>query len=119
MNKVNVSFLVLVAFFMCVSQLTYSQEKLSIAILNLQAGVSRSQSQVDGLSDILTVELHNSGAFIIKERLQVDKVLSEMQLLSVTTLDEAQRKAIGAFRLMFMHVNENILPRLYFSKYRN
>lgn len=89
------SFLVLVAFFLCVSQLTYSQEKLSIAILNLQAGVSRSQSQVDGLSDILTVELHNSGAFIIKERLQVDKVLSEMQLLSVTTLDDAQRKAIG------------------------
>lgn len=94
MHKLKI-YLITLALVLSSHTIAYSQEKLSIAILNLQAGVSRSQSQVDGLADILTVELHKSGAFIIKERLQVDKILSELNLMSTTALDDSQIKNLG------------------------
>ncbi len=71
-----------------------AQNRLRIAILNLNAGVSRTQSQVDGLADMLSVELFNSGCFSIVERTQVNKVIRE-QHFQMSELSDAQRQKIG------------------------
>lgn len=68
--------------------------KLRIAILDLNAGVNRSQSQIDGLSDMLSVELFNSGVFSLIERTQVDKVIRE-QKFQKSNLSSSQRQEIG------------------------
>ena len=69
-------------------------QKLEIAILDLKAGVGRTQSQVDGLSDMLTVELQKSGVFTIKERTQVNQIIQELKFQK-SDLSNAQIKAIG------------------------
>lgn len=58
----------------------FSQNRMKIAILDLKAGVGQSQQQVDGLADILSEALFNSGVFTIVERTQVEKVLREKRL---------------------------------------
>lgn len=71
-----------------------AQNRLRIAILDLNAGVNRTQSQVDGLADMLSVELFNSGCFSIVERTQVNKVIRE-QHFQMSELSNAQRQKIG------------------------
>jgi len=69
-------------------------QKLEIAILDLKAGVGRTQSQVDGLSDMLTVELQKSGLFTIKERTQVNQIIQELKFQK-SNLSQEQIKTIG------------------------
>lgn len=84
-----------VALFMTTASLTaQSSQKLRIAILDLDAGVNRTQSQVNGLADMLSVELFNSGCFSIVERSQVEKVIRE-QHFQMSDLTDAKRKKIG------------------------
>lgn len=71
-----------------------AQNRLRIAILDLNAGVSRTQSQVNGLADMLSVELFNSGCFSIVERTQVEKVFRE-QDFQISGMTDAQRQKIG------------------------
>ena len=71
-----------------------SSKKLRIAILDLDAGVNRAQSQVDGLADMLSVELFNSGCFTIVERTKVEKAIRE-QHFQMTDLTDEQRQKIG------------------------
>ncbi len=63
--------------------------KLRIAILDLKAGVGRSNSQIDGLEDMLTNELFTSGYFTIIERSRVNQVLQANNLYG-KVLTEAQ-----------------------------
>jgi len=71
-----------------------AQNRLRIAILDLNAGVNRTQSQVNGLADMLSVELFNSGCFSIVERTQVEKVFRE-QDFQISGMTDAQRQRIG------------------------
>ena len=71
-----------------------AQNRLRIAILDLNAGVNRSQQQVNGLADMLSVELFNSGCFSIVERTQVEKVFRE-QDFQTSGMTDAQRQKIG------------------------
>ena len=85
---------ILFAFLVFVAWNAPAQNRLRIAILDLNAGVNRTQSQVDGLADMLSVELFNSGCFSIVERTQVDKVIRE-QHFQMSELSDAQRQKIG------------------------
>lgn len=85
--------IVILFLFLCTNNI-YAQKKLNIAILDLKAGVGRTQSQIDGLADMLTVELYNSGQFIIKERIQVEQIVKELQLQK-SNLSNDQRKELG------------------------
>lgn len=85
---------ILLALLLFVAWDAQAQNRLRIAILDLNAGVNRTQSQVDGLADILSVELFNSGCFSIVERTQVDKVIRE-QHFQMSELSDAQRQKIG------------------------
>ena len=71
-----------------------AQNRLRIAIIDLDAGVNRTQQQVNGLADMLSVELFNSGCFTIVERSKVEKVIRE-QHFQMTDLTDAQRQKIG------------------------
>ena len=75
--------------------LCYAQNsRFRVAILDMKAGVNRTQSQVDGLVDMLSVELFNAGDFSIVERTLVDKVIQE-QNFQMSDLTLSQRKKIG------------------------
>ena len=84
---------IIIATFLCINHISYAQ-KLSIAILDLKAGVGRTQSQIDGLADMLTVELYNSGLFTIKERTQVEQVVQELKFQK-SNFSNAQREELG------------------------
>ena len=71
-----------------------AQNRLRIAIIDLDAGVNRIQQQVNGLADMLSVELFNSGCFTIVERSKVEKVIRE-QHFQMSDLTDAQRQKIG------------------------
>lgn len=68
--------------------------RFRVAILDMRAGVNRTQSQVDGLVDMLSVELFNAGDFSMVERTQVDKIIQE-QNFQKSNLSADQRKKIG------------------------
>jgi hypothetical protein len=80
--------------FSALSLNVYAQNKLKIAITDLKAGVGRTQQQVDGLSDMLTASLFETGQFIIIERTQVNKIIIERSF-QASSLSNAQIKAIG------------------------
>ena len=84
----------LFAFLLFVVWNASSQNRLRIAILDLDAGVNHTQQQVNGLADMLSVELFNSGCFTIVERSKVEKVIRE-QHFQMTDLTDAQRQKIG------------------------
>jgi len=67
---------------------------LKIAITDLMAGVGRTQQQVDGLSDMLTASLFETGQFTIVERTQVNKIISERNFQK-SNLSNTQMKTIG------------------------
>lgn len=69
-------------------------QRLRVAIIDMRAGVNRTQSQVDGLIDMLSVELFNAGDFSMVERTQVDKIIQE-QNFQKSNLSADQRKKIG------------------------
>jgi len=71
-----------------------AQGKLKIAITDLKAGVGRTQQQVDGLSDMLTASLFETGQFTIIERTQVNKIITERNFQK-SNLSNAQIKTIG------------------------
>ena len=83
-----------VALFVATASSAQTSKKLRIAILDLDAGVNRTQQQVDGLADMLSVELFNSGCFTIVERTKVEKAIRE-QHFQMSDLTDAQRKKIG------------------------
>lgn len=85
---------ILFAFLLFVAWNAPAQNRLRIAILDLDAGVNRTQQQVNGLADMLSVELFNSGCFTIVERSKVEKVIRE-QHFQMSDLTDAQRKKIG------------------------
>lgn len=68
--------------------------KLRIAILDLKAGVGRTQEQVDGLADMLAIELFNSGKFSIVERTDVERVLSANNIKPHSPLTPSQRNLL-------------------------
>lgn len=82
------------AFLLFVAWNAPAQNRLRIAILDLDAGVNRTQQQVNGLADMLSVELFNSGCFTIVERSKVEKVIRE-QHFQMSDLTDAQRQKIG------------------------
>lgn len=59
----------------CLSSILSANNQLKIAILELRSGVGMQQSRVEGLADMLTLELYQSGHFSIIERTQVQQVL--------------------------------------------
>lgn len=86
---------VLLLIFGAVALLCNAQSgRFRVAILDMRAGVNRTQSQVDGLVDMLSVELFNAGDFSMVERTQVDKVIQE-QNFQKSNLSADQRKRIG------------------------
>lgn len=85
---------ILFAFLLFVTWNAPAQNRLRIAIIDLDAGVNRTQQQVNGLADMLSVELFNSGCFTIVERSKVEKVIRE-QHFQMTDLTDAQRQKIG------------------------
>lgn len=90
MNKRFLIFFLLLLF---INNL-YAANKLKIAVLDLDAGVGLNQNQVDGLSNILSSELYNTGVFKVVERKKVHKVLTE-QHFQASRISSAQRKKIG------------------------
>lgn len=88
------NWLILVALLLLAFCNVNAQNRLRIAILDLNAGVNRTQSQVNGLADMLSVELFNSGCFSIVERTQVEKVFRE-QDFQISGMTDAQRQRIG------------------------
>lgn len=85
---------ILFAFLLFVAWNAPAQNRLRIAIVDLDAGVNRTQQQVNGLADMLSVELFNSGCFTIVERPKVEKVIRE-QHFQMSDLTDDQRKKIG------------------------
>jgi len=57
-----------------------AQNRLKIAIIDLKAGVGQSQQETDGLADMMSEALFNSGVFSIVERSQIDKLIKEKRL---------------------------------------
>ena len=80
--------------FFSLSLNVHAQGKLKIAITDLKAGVGRTQQQVDGLSDMLTASLFETGQFTIIERTQVNKIITERNYQK-SNLNNAQIKTIG------------------------
>lgn len=76
-------YLVIILVFLTILQPIYGN-KLRIAILDIKAGVGENTSHVDGLEDMLTNELFNSGYFTIVERSRVDQVLHANNLYGKT-----------------------------------
>jgi len=74
--------LFLFTLFLVFSLSINAQNRLKIAIVDLKAGVGRTQSQVDGLSDMLTASLFETGRFTIVERTQVNKIMQERRIKS-------------------------------------
>lgn len=69
--------------------------KMKIAILPLSAGVGRTQSQVDGLQDILLSDLVSSGLFSVVERFRVNDIQRELGLRNGAKLSQAQIRRLG------------------------
>ena len=66
-------------------------QRLRVAIIDMRAGVNRTQSQVDGLIDMLSVELFNAGDFSMVERTQVDKIIKEQNFQKKNTKENSSR----------------------------
>lgn len=94
MKSISIRF-ILTFFVVLFIQSSYSNPRLRIAILDLKAGVGRSQSQVDGLADMLGVELYNSGYFTVIERGQLNTVLNANNISTNAKTSPEQLKLIG------------------------
>ena len=91
MKRTLVFFVILLCFG---TNPSFAQSQLKIAILDLSAGVNQDQQQVDGLSDMMSVALFNSGVFTIVERTQVEKVLQEKRM-KTGNFKDSDLKMIG------------------------
>jgi len=72
----------------------HAQDKIKIAIVDLKAGVGRTQAQVNGLSDMLTASLFETGRFTIVERMQVNKIVQERNF-QTSNLGDTEIRTIG------------------------
>lgn len=77
MKKI-IAFIIL-TFIVCIN-LCSAQDRLKIAIIDLKAGVKQDQQETNGLADMMSEALFNSGVFSIVERSQVDKVIKEKRI---------------------------------------
>ena len=80
-------------FLTSMSGIAYGQ-KIKVAIVDLRPGVNRTQTQVNGLEDMLISELFNTGKFTVIERNQVNKVIREQRFQN-SSLSDAQCRRIG------------------------
>lgn len=74
--------------------IVFASTPLKIAILELRPGVGVDYNRVDGLADMLTLELYQSGYFTIVERTQVQQVLDANNLTG-KQLSREQQQSIG------------------------
>jgi len=102
------------------SGVIHAQNRLPIGIMDLEAGVGLDQSQVNGLSDMLTPALQNTGFFRIIERKQVNQIIRE-QGFQNSNLSSAQMKRIGGIlgveALLIGKVNFQVRDRNRFGEY--
>lgn len=87
--------LLLLLLCVCLSILSYGQVKLKTAVLKLDAGVGLTQSQVDGLQDIIISALDDTGLFSIVERSRVNDLVRELGIARGMRLTANQRRAFG------------------------
>lgn len=85
--------LLLVLINLCFSALSATNH-LKVAILELKPGVGVTASQADGLSDMLTLELYQSGYFNIKERARVKEVIKANNFTN-KQLSKQEQQLIG------------------------
>ena len=91
MKRILFIFLYVIAF-----ASVYGGEKISIAILPLEAGANISETQIETMEDMLMEKLFTSGLFRIKERSQLGIVITANDLYgnnySITRLQEIAKK---------------------------
>lgn len=111
--------ILLVLLLTAMSSIAYGQ-KIKVAIVDLRPGVNRTQSQIDGLEDMLIAELFNSGKFTVVSRAQVDKVIREQRFQN-SNLSSAQKQRIGGIlgvdAIITGTINYIIRDRRYASDY--
>jgi len=86
-------FLLLVTF-IGFSIITNAQEKTRIAVMDFEAGVGINQSDVDGISNMLTTALFDTRRFTIVERNQINQAIKEQNFQS-SSLSPGQISKIG------------------------
>jgi len=72
-----------------------AQGKMKIAVMELKAGTSVNQSDVEGLSGMLTTALDNTGNFTLIERYQIDKAIRE-QGFQKSSMSNSQVAKVGS-----------------------
>ena len=111
--------ILLVLLLTAMSSVAYGQ-KIKVAIVDLRPGVNRTQSQIDGLEDMLIAELFNSGKFTVVSRAQVDKVIREQRFQN-SNLSSAQKQRIGGIlgvdAIITGTINYIVRDRKYASDY--
>ena len=85
--------ILMLLFLTALSSIAYGQ-KIKVAIVDLRPGVNRTQTQINGLEDMLVAELFSSGKFSVVERTQVDKVIREQRFQN-SNLSSVQCQRIG------------------------
>ena len=73
---------------------TTNAQQIKIAVMELRAGSNVNQSEIEGLSGMLSTALDNTGRFILVERNQIDKVIKE-QGFQKSSLTNAQVAKVG------------------------
>jgi TolB-like protein len=84
---------------------TQAQDKMIIAVMDFKAGAGVAQSEVTGISAILTTYLNDTKKFTIVERTQIDEVLNEQgfqyssltnrQMIKLGEILNAQKLVVG------------------------
>lgn len=112
----------LALIFLGCSNLSFAQNRIKIAVVDLRPGVNRTQEQINGLEDMLIAELFNSGKFTVVDRTQVSKVIREQRFQN-SSLSDAQCRKIGGIlgvdAIITGTVNFTIRDRRMASDYRS
>lgn len=113
--------IIMLLFLTAMSGIAYGQ-KIKVAVVNLRPGVNRTQSQINGIEDMLIAELFNSGKFTVVSRTQVDKVIREQRFQN-SSLSDAQCRKIGGIlgvdAIITGTVNFTVRDRRMASDYRS
>lgn len=84
----------IVTFIIILSALSHANAQIKIAVMDFKAGVGVTQGDVDGISAIFGTYFINPEKFILVERLQLDKTISE-QGFQQSTLTQQQMVRLG------------------------